>query len=266
LKNNTHSAPALQKGIEIIKILSQSSRAMSLTELAEAADTNKNMMTRVLGVLGEHGWIEKLMPQNRYRLTLTPFAILGSAANRMPLREIASASLRRLWEDTGESIYLGVLHDNEVLYIDHFDGMGLVRIAGHIGGHYPLHCSAPGKILLAYGGEELFDEIVEQGLKRYTDATITDPDQLRRELTDIRDRGFALDREEYGRGLLCYAVPLFDVDHHAIATIGTSVTMLQYDLESLQAELGPKIWETGKSISNKIGFKEINEEMLYSAT
>ncbi|MEI6356358.1 MAG: IclR family transcriptional regulator, partial [Verrucomicrobiota bacterium] len=52
----------------------------------------------------------------------------------------------------GESVYVGILYDDQVLYIDHRDGTGPVRIAGQVGGRYPLHCTAPGKVLFSIKG------------------------------------------------------------------------------------------------------------------
>ena len=90
-------------------------------------------------------------------------------------------------------------------------------------------------------------------MKKYTDKTLTSKTSLKRHLDEIKQQGWALDDEEYGRGLICFAVPIFDHSQQVVATIGSSVTTISYTKEEVIDKLGPSIIETGKLISQKLG-------------
>ncbi len=253
MTNGTYNAPALRQGLKLIGVLAEAGRPLGLSEIARLGGTNKNMATRLLATLVDEGWAAVEQPGPKYHLTLLPFTIASKPVNRLTLKELALGPLHELWEDLGESVYLGVPHGSDVLYLEHFDGVGPVRIAGRVGGMYPLHCTAPGKALLAFGGENVLTLLSKKALERFTDATITDKVALRKELALARQAGFALDREEYGRGLLCLAAPVLDPTQVAVGAIGVSVTMLHYTVDSLIEKLGPKVMATAAEISKRMG-------------
>lgn len=170
--------------------------------------------------------------------------------------------MEALWQETGESIYLGIRMNQHVLYLEHLDTTGPVKIAGQAGGQYPLHCSAPGKVLLAFAEESVVQELITTGLKRYTEKTLTDAKRLRTELARVHAQGFAVDNEEYGRGLICYAAPIRDSSGKVIGTIGASATTIFYDLAAFTRQVGEKINRTAAEISKRLGYEETSNKPL----
>lgn len=249
-----YNAPALRSGLEIIRILSGASSPMRLSDLSRAIGSNKNTTTRLLATLQSEGWVELELPGPQYRLTLLPFSITSRAVNRLTLGQAARLPMQALWQDTGESIYLAIRLNHQVLYLEHLAATGPVKLAGQAGGQYPLHCSAPGKVLLAFAGEAVVQEIVTAGLKRYTETTLTDAKRLRAELARVRSQDFAMDNEEYGRGLICYAAPIRDSSGEVIGTIGASATTIFYDLPAFKHQVGMKISRTASDISKLLGY------------
>jgi IclR family acetate operon transcriptional repressor len=247
-----YHVPALHTGLDLIRLLADAAQPLTLSAIAQAIGTNKNMATRLLATLAAEGWVQAEAPGPRYRLTLAPFAVASKAAQRLPLRAVGQEPLRRLWESTGQSVYLGRLEGDQVLYLDHLDGTGAVRVAGRTGGLYPLHCTAPGKALLAWAGPELAARLAAAGLKRFTASTL-DAAGLAAELATIRRVGYALDREEYARGIICAAAPVRDASGQAVGAIGTSVTTLEFDLERLERDLLPPVIATAAEISRRLG-------------
>jgi len=146
-----------------------------------------------------------------------------------------------------------VLHDDACLYIEHLDSRQNVRIAGMLGGSYPLHCSAPGKILLAHGGKELFERICAKGLERLTENTLITSAALERDMVEVRRRGWAIDDEEFGRGFLCFAAPVFDHRGVCVAAIGTSVTTIGRTIEDVIERIGPLVRRTAEETSKILG-------------
>lgn len=248
-----YDVPTLRTALRLIDVLGEAREPMGVSELSRAAGTNKNMAFRLLNTLQAEGWVGSESPGPRYSLTLLPFQVCSRPLSRMSVKLAADAPLRQLWAKIGESVYLGVLRDDKVLYLDHLDGVRPVRVAGMVGGSYPLHCSAPGKALFAFGGDELFERLAAAGFERFTDNTITSPEELRKHLAQIRKQGWAVDNEEYSRGIVCLGVPVFDHAGRIAGTIGVSVTTLDYSLERLKVELLGSLVVTAHEISARLG-------------
>jgi DNA-binding IclR family transcriptional regulator len=122
----------------------------------------------------------------------------------------------------GECVYLGVMHDDRVMYLVHYEGTRNVHLGGRVGEHYWPHAAAAGKVLLAYGDEELRARCVRKGLKKLTDATHVSRESLLADLARVRKQGYALDEEEYMEGGLCYAAPVYDYTGRVVAAVGTT--------------------------------------------
>jgi DNA-binding IclR family transcriptional regulator len=253
-RTTCYDVPAVRKAIRLIKLLCESDQPLGVSEISRALDINKNMTFRLLNTLNEEGWIVQDNGEPRYRMSLQAFQVTSQPVNRMGLKEVANGPLRKLWKETGESIYLGILHGESVLYLEHFDGTRNIKIAGMVGGAYPLHCSAPGKVLLADASKDLIEEMSRKPLKTYTESTLNDPIHLKEHLKQVRVQGWATDNEEYGRGLVCFAVPIKDYTGKVIAAIGLSTSTITWSIEEVKTILGPKVIETGNEISRQLGY------------
>jgi len=254
MADNNCKAPALAAGLELIEALAGAPVPLGLSEAARLAGTNKNMAGRLLAVLCDRGWAESVEPGPRYRLTLKPFAVAGAAAARLSPLELARGPLRELWERTGESVYFGVPGRGTVIYLEHFDATGPVKVAGRAGGEYPLHCTAPGKAILAHLGAAAVTALIKNGLPRLTGNTIITAAALRAELERVRRRGYATDNEEFGRGILCLAAPVFDGAGRVAGTVGLSATTLGFTMDALLAAHGGGVMACAGAVSAKLGF------------
>jgi DNA-binding IclR family transcriptional regulator len=171
----------------------------------------------------------------------------------MGLREAAAAPLRELWEQTGEACYLAILDDDRCLFIEHLDSTQEVRAQGRVGGRYQLHCCAPGKVLLAHAGRKLIDRTLGRPLEPNTVATITDNEELRRELASVVDRGYALDLEEYSRGMMCLAAPIADAHGQVIGALGITGLTIHYTQAELVSVFGPRVLRAAAEAAENLG-------------
>lgn len=181
----------------------------SLAELTRELGMNKTTVFRILGTLEKHGYLTRDRESRRY--TLGPAALaLGSAAGGR-LRQIAYPELRRLTEETGETSQLHVITGLEIVCVDKVESSQPVRVSYEIGRRGPLHAGASGKSLLAFLSDEELDEILPQlELRRYTENTVTDADQLRQDLESIRAAGYAQTCGEMDRGVCAVSVPIWN--------------------------------------------------------
>ena len=157
---------------------------------------NKNMVYRILNTLEKENWVYLDAQTGKYQLTLQPFQITSRSLHRLSLNNAALPLTYSLWEKTGESTYLAVMREDSVVYIQHLDSVKSVKVSGTVGGSYPLHCSAPGKVLLAYSDIETIDRYCTRTLEKMTEHTITDPQVFRSYLAKVRENGYATDLEE----------------------------------------------------------------------
>jgi DNA-binding IclR family transcriptional regulator len=97
-----------------------------------------------------------------------------------------------------------------------------IKLILNIGNSFPLYCTALGKMLLAYSPRSEADRILSKKLKSYTENTITDPLKLKKELKQIKEQGYALDREEVTRGIMCVAAPVFGIGGEIICAISVA--------------------------------------------
>lgn len=248
-----YDVPAARTAVQLIALLAGSPEPLGVSAIARALTTNKNMAFRLLTTLQEEGWVSASEPGPRYGLTLVPFRIASGPVSRLSVKEAAREPLRALWGELGESTYLGILHDEGVLYIEHHDSVRPVRVAGMVGGHYPLHCTAPGKVLLAHAEPEVLAAVKEKGLARQTEKTITTATRLEKHLAEIRRQGYATDNEEFGRGILCFAAPVFDHRGAAVGTVGISVSTVSHTLAGLVKKAGVRIQDCARDISRRLG-------------
>jgi len=151
-------------------------------------------------------------------------------------------------ERTGECAHLAVPAQGKVLYVDQVESPATLRVNAQVGTMNPLHCTALGKVLLAFGDLEL-----PATLASFTPHTLTDPDRLRKNLEQVCAQGYAVDDEEFDLGVRCIAVPVFDFRGKPAGSIGISGPTTRVTLERLP-ELAAIVIEIGKSLSERMSF------------
>jgi DNA-binding IclR family transcriptional regulator len=253
-KKATYDAPAVRLAVRLVELLADRGAPTGVSEAARALGTNKNMAYRLLATLAREGWVTADPAGAGYTLTLRPFRAAARVVNRLDLVAAAEGPMRELRDAIDEYVYLGVLRDDRVLFVrDLRPRAKPVQVAGGVGYDYPLHDNAPGKALLAWGGEPLLARVLRRGLRPTTPRTIVAPDALRRHLAEARRRGFATDLEENIPGVICLAVPVFDRDGAVAGTVGITTLTAFHSVAELTGTLGPRVVRTGRRISETLG-------------
>lgn len=239
---------SLARGLRILEILAGSPGGISVTELAEQLDLDKGSASRLVSTLASHAYAEKDAISRRYFLGPQVVSLSRSLLSRLPLREVAKPFLRELMEKTGECSHVGILAQGRVLYIDQVESPASLRVNAEVGLLAPLHCTALGKVFLAYGRG-----LQPQELERFTENTLVTVDALRKNLELVRQLGYAVDDEEYDPGVRCLAAPIFDYREKVIGSIGISgpITRMTTTRLPAYAELVLKI---SHNLSEKMRF------------
>ncbi len=239
---------SLARGLKILDMLGQAEDGIGITEVAEKLGIDKGSASRLLSTLAHYGYAEKDADTRRYHLGPMVVNLSRIMLQRYPLRETAKPFLRQLMEKTGECAHLAVAAQGKVLYIDQVESPATLRVNAQVGKIAPMHCTALGKALLAFGNCE-----IQEPLEIFTARTITDPALLRLHLEQTRKQGYAVDDEEYDYGVRCIAVPVFDFREKVVGSIGISGPAARMSLEKLPA-LAKSVIEIGQSLSDRMRF------------
>jgi DNA-binding IclR family transcriptional regulator len=264
-KSSQYRVQVLERSLGILELLSSNGPELSLIELSEQLRLHKSTTHRLLGVLEQYRFVEKSSSSGKYRLGLKLFELGSKAIADLNWRERARRHLQRLAFDTGETAHLCILDDGEVLYLEKVEAPRTVRVPSIVGRRYPAHCGGAGKALLAFQPEEEIDELVKRrGLKSYTRNTFTTPAQLKEGLRLVRERGYAVDNEEFEEGLECIGAPIKDYSGKVIAAISIAGPTFRMTEEKI-AVLARSVIEAAQELSADLGYQEETAKIARTA-
>jgi DNA-binding IclR family transcriptional regulator len=184
-------------------------RALSLSEIARRAGLSLSTAHRLVCELARWGALER-GPNGRYSIGLRLLELAALCPRGLGLREAAFPYLDELHHRTRGNVHLGVRDDMEVVYVETITACATHPTNGRMGDRWPMHATGTGLVLLAYGGRELQEQALRGPLERFTPLTVIDGTELRRELAQIRQVGYAVARGRITLPDLVVAVPVYD--------------------------------------------------------
>src|SRR5712691_8753613 len=210
------------RAVSILELLAEADGEMGVTQIGRELGVHKATASRLISTLAEYGLVEQNPATEKYRLGFGLVRLAGAAVAGLDLVEQARPVLRRLAEETRETVNLAVLSGDVVVNIDQVTAWRPVVNVNWVGKRTPLHCTSNGKALLASLGEDDRDRLLAGPLERFTPSTITDPDLLRAQLLEADVRGYAYTIEELEEGLNAVAAPVRTGDGRVIAAISVA--------------------------------------------
>ncbi|MFO7549703.1 MAG: IclR family transcriptional regulator [Acidimicrobiia bacterium] len=202
---------SVRNAARLLKQFSARDREFGVSELARRLGLGKSTVHRLLVTLSAEHLVEQDPESGRYRLGLAVYDLGAAVATGLDLHEAVMPSMEQLRAATGETVQVAVLDGREVVYIERLDSPNTLRLFMEVGRRNWAHCTGTGKLLLAHLPDYELDRVLEGWeLPALTSRTITDPERLRRELKEIRGRGFAHNLEESEEGVLSVAGPIRD--------------------------------------------------------
>lgn len=205
-KNPIQVADRLFQTMELLA----DNKTMGLMEISKSLGLNKSTVHRVLNSLIYMGYVKQNAENGKYELTFKVVDIANKMMNKVDVVSIVRPYLRRLMEQTNETVHFVELDGIEAVYIDKVESYtNTIQMVSRIGSRIPLYRSGVGKAMAAEMREQEIKEIWESSsIVKMTPYTITDYDEFLRCLKDIRERGYALDNEENETGVRCIAASL----------------------------------------------------------
>ncbi|WP_228001883.1 IclR family transcriptional regulator [Nocardia australiensis] len=230
---------SLDRAIDALEVIKDAGKGLTVTEVAAQIGASKSATFATLYTLVERGFVisDGQGAGRVYRLGFA-LALLGHhALAQTSLRDAAMPFLRSLTEQTGLSSRVAAYQNDAAVIVGQVDAPGQVRFDLKMGDRELLHCTGVGKAILAQLPDSRVGEIVsDSGLPRRTSRTITDVDDLIASLAEVRQRGYAVDREEDAEGIVCIGAPVWDHRRSnvgAISATGLRVSMQEKDIHRL---------------------------------
>ncbi len=218
----TSSVQSVQKAISILKAFSIQEPELGVNELSRRVGLHKSTVSRLLCTLEQAALVERNPVTEKFSLGVGLIPLAGLVISHADVRRAARAPLQWLADTTEETINLAVLDGEQVINVEQIPSSRLVKNIGWVGRRSPLHCTSTGKVLLAHMPEAKIGRVLVPPLASFAPNTITNPAQLREELTKIRDDGFAVGREELEEGLNALAAPVRNHEGRVVAAVSVS--------------------------------------------
>jgi IclR family acetate operon transcriptional repressor len=251
--SNQNGTQAVDRAARLLAEVVHSADPMTFTGLSATTGLAKSTTSRLLLALERNGLVRRddhgrFLPGEMF----VSFAWRGGA--QAGLVAVAQPFLERLGKATGETINLGVSSNGMVEQIAQVDSTYLIGGTNWVGMSVPLHCSALGKVLLAYGAAQLPTQRPDK-LDRRTDKTITTEAALRADLAGVRARGYALTDEELEPGLVAVAAPIYGYDGNVVAALSVSAPANRMTRDGLAATAG-QCAEEAAGLSAVLGYRQ----------
>jgi DNA-binding IclR family transcriptional regulator len=213
------------KALEVLEMLAGEEDGLRLTDIAAGAGFPISTTRRLLVSLIDRNYVEQDKQSSRYYLGTKILTLQAQGIRQRQVIRVAYPVLKQLQRELDDTVNLGILSDRHVIYIETLAPESSFSFYAPPGTKMPLHCTAMGKLFLSYLSDGALAGILS-GLdwKAHTPHTLTSPEALAAALPEIRRRGYAIDNEEYARGVRCVAAPI--LAHTGQPAAAVSVTAL----------------------------------------
>jgi DNA-binding IclR family transcriptional regulator len=243
------AVPALMRGFAILDLIARSP-GLEFTAIHSRLNLPKSSTHNLLATLCRIGALH-LQSDRGYVLGLRLTELGNFAAGQRFLETESLPLLRDLAHAEQLTCHLGVIEGHEAVYLSKIECDYPIKISSWVGKRFPLHCSALGKVLMAWLAEKDLERMLaEISWERHTAQTIADPRSMKTHLDLVRARGWASDDEEHVPDIRCVAAPVFDRSGGVVAAISAVGTVLQMPPARF-AMLAPKVIAIAREISHR---------------
>ncbi|MCM2359498.1 MAG: IclR family transcriptional regulator [Geobacteraceae bacterium] len=255
-EEDKYNIRAIERALSVLAAFSRERRKLSLDELTKLTGLSKPTVFRILSTLQSQKFVLLDKKDGRYRLGSIFLTLASSVHGSLNLGAITRPHLIDLRNSTQATVLLGVLLEDHLVYLDKTEGRGPVKLAEDIGlRRDPPNFGMLGMTLMAYldpaEGERLLREFP---LSAHTRKSLTDIDLFRRRLSEIRERGYALEFGEAIEAVWGVAAPIWDSAGEVVAAVGAALPMTEQSDERI-AESIRLVTTCAREISSDLGHR-----------
>lgn len=246
---------SLERALTILNTLSDYPDGIQIARLTELVGLSKSTTHRLLATLSSMNYVVKDPENDKYKLGLQVLFLSRNILNQNNIVSTARPYLEKLSAEINETVHLCVEDLGEITYIDKIESNQTIRMYSRIGSRAPMYCTAVGKILYSGMDPDYFEQsIAKVNFQRKTPKTITSVEELRHEVTKVKQQGFALDDIENEEGIRCIAAPIYNHEGKIVASFSISGPSNRVTMSLINDSLINKMKQVSIDISRNLGY------------
>jgi IclR family KDG regulon transcriptional repressor len=245
---------SFEKGIKILFVFSTFRPTMDVNEISKELGIPVSTVYRLLKVLLKYGLIEQDSERQGYRLGISIFHMGNVVRYQRRIGNVAHPFMEELRNYTEESVILSVVEGSDILIIREIEGIHTLRMTFEEGRRLPMYAGATSRVLMAYLPIATQDQIIEEGLKKYTGNTILDPVKLKTALSKVRKNGYVYSDQELEVGAWGIAAPIMDYTGKVIAGLSVVGPISRFDATQKRKYI-PVVRDVAQKISRAMGYR-----------
>ncbi|TPM40667.1 IclR family transcriptional regulator [Mesorhizobium sp. B2-3-4] len=239
--------------LEVLEAVAFETGEIGVSELANKLQTTKGTVFRHLQTLVERGYLIQNASTQRYRVGARTYLIGRAAAERVDIIAGSQDAMRSLRDETGETVVISSLSNRGNIVMNTMIGKSPLEIGVRVGSMLEPHATAQGKAVLAFDSQGLMKQLRRRGLAGLTPHTVTDIDELERQLDLVRGRGYAAAAEEMLLGISALAAPVMDGSGKTVGSIAIVGSIQNIGREPTPAQI-EAVLRAAQRISWNLGY------------
>ncbi len=253
----SYNNKSLARALQILTVFNVERQRLTLAELSEILAIPKATVLRLCSTLMEYGFL-RFNGEKQYSPGLKLFELGALVFASFSLRKIAAPFLIKLQEKLGKTVFLGVLQDSELVYLDKKEDIAhVIRFGSHIGLRRPPYFGMLGQMLMAHLPDEKVAELLKRRpLTAFTRKTITDETLFRQRLAAIRSQGYFIDNGEAMDGITGISAPVRDFTGNVVAAIGVGFISSAENGKGLKRIIKETV-KSADALSRAMGYSEL---------
>ena len=242
---------SVERAFSILNTLGNFPQGAGAAELAEAVDLPRPTVIRLLNTMQDVGVVERPSATNKYQLGEGILALAAQVPFSRQVGMVARPFLQQLAQQVGETVYLSILDGHQTYYIEQINGNHHIQPIEWVGARVPLHVVADGKLFLAHWPTVDVARYGERPLATFTPKTIDNLESLKENLAMVRERGYAITRDEFEEGLIAVAAPVFGEGGGVITAVTIGGPAYRFKPEQVE-EYAQLVVQTANAISERL--------------
>lgn len=248
---------SVDRALDLLILLYKNGEGMGVSEIGRKLDLYKSTVHRTLSTLENKGFVYQNKENNKYWLGLKIYAMGLLIGEKLSLNDIIKPYAKRLFEEFHEVVNVSILDKfkegyKSVIILKESENKKVLSVNPDVGSSSDAHSSSVGKCLLAFTNDVDIEKFSNVPMKKHTDNTIVNYDELVEELNNIREKGYSIDNEEQEIGLFCIGAPILDKSGNAIAAISISGPTARMKDNQIDKKIS-RLVEVAHEISLEIG-------------
>jgi IclR family KDG regulon transcriptional repressor len=255
--SSNNSINSIFKTFRLIEVFSEPNYEFNLTEIKNKLKISMGSVQRITNSLVSMGYLAKDKKTKKFRLTPKWLPIGFGILAGSEIRKIALPHLKQLYKETGETVSLVVRDGDDVIYLERLITQDLIGFNIRAGLRRPMYPNSMGKAILAFLPEEERDEIINRTVRaNKTTQELFNEQEIKQELIQIKQRGYAINQVQYSGGALAISVPILNHRGKAIAGINIGSPANNPPDDNKFKNFVQLLINTGKAISSEIGYMD----------